>query len=214
MASAGRFAERFSAPGCNSRRVKHRLPDMGAVKEIAVKDRWDDASDPLEEFIRAHQPTMLRVAYLLTGGDQVRADDVVQAVWVRLHAAGTWKAIRDPGGYLHRAVVNEWRTQLKSNTRFQHDEEPVAGASGPILDEAAVDTRMWVWDALEVLPERQRAAIILRYYLDLDDRDTARALGCTRATVRSLIHRALPKIARELDDHETAAAPTRGADDA
>lgn len=187
---------------------------MGAVKEIAVVDHPDDASDSFEEFVRAHQPRMLRFAYLLTGGDQVRADDVVQAVWVRLHAAGTWKAIRDPGGYLHRAVVNEWRTQLKSNSRFQRDEQPVASAFVPIRDEAAVDTRMWVWDALDVLPERQRAAVILRYYVDLDDRDTARALGCTRATVRSLIKRALPKIARELDAHETTAAPTRGADDA
>ena len=76
--------------------------------------------------------------------------------------------------------------------------EPDAGSTpGP-------EERMAVFAALRSLSERERAAVVLRYYEDLPDQQIAEALGCSRATVRSLVHRALPKLRARLDDEATS----------
>ena len=56
-----------------------------------------------------------------------------------------------------------------------------------------------LWDALATLTDRQRAAIVLRFYCDLPDADIAAALGCREATVRTSVHRGLAKLRKEID---------------
>jgi RNA polymerase sigma factor (sigma-70 family) len=56
-----------------------------------------------------------------------------------------------------------------------------------------------LWDALATLPERQRTAIVLRYYADLPDADIAEALGCRPATVRTSLHRGLAALRRVVE---------------
>lgn len=164
-----------------------------------------------EDFLGDQHTAALRFAYLLTGGDQAAAEDVLQTALVRILAGGNWSQIRNPGGYLRAAVLNEWRTQAQRAGRYQ----PASVGTEPHTadsSQAAVE-RLWLWAALARLSDRQRAAVVLRYYADLDDTEAAALLGCSRATVRSLIHRALPKIQQALvDDTRTSAEPpgTRG----
>ncbi len=66
------------------------------------------------------------------------------------------------------------------------------------------DTRTWVWEALQQLPPRQRAAVVLRYYEDLTEAQTAAAMGCAVGTVKSQVSAALRTLRTQLG---TAAGP-------
>ena len=81
--------------------------------------------------------------------------------------------------------------------------EPVTGA----------DDRLAILDALAVLTPRERAAVVLRYYEDLLDQQVAEVLGCSRATARSLIHRATPKLRQKLAGTYDNRGPHPGATD-
>ena len=69
---------------------------------------------------------------------------------------------------------------------------------------------MAVFAALRELGDRERAAIVLRYYEDLPDQRIAEALGCSRATVRSLVHRAMPKLRARLEGDQAAGRTDEG----
>jgi len=154
--------------------------------------------ETFESFVARRHLALVRFAHLLTGRDQAGAEDVVQTVLLRLLAAGTWDRVANPEAYLRRGIVNEWRSQARDLSRRDW--------SGEVPDRPVADgtehlsLHDWVWGALEGLTGRQRAAVVMRYYLDAPDAEIAGALGCSRATVRSLVHRALPRIAAALAD--------------
>lgn len=158
----------------------------------------------LGAFADAHGQALTRFAYLLTGGRDA-ADDLVQTVLLRLLARGIGD-LADPLAYARRSLVNEHRDQIR---RDAHRAAHRATPSDLVRDPPAAEDRLAVLAALEVLTVRERAAVVLRYYEDLADQDIAGMLGCSRATVRSLIHRATPKLRRALDDtYPHRAAPT------
>jgi RNA polymerase sigma-70 factor (sigma-E family) len=133
---------------------------------------------------------MVRLAFLLTGSTET-AQDLVQDSFVRLHRK--WSTVRTPDAYLRTAVVNACpshhrRRARERSKRIEPDGVAVLGA-----DELA--------DVLLKLPYRQRAAVVLRYYHDLPDREIAEALNCRVGTVASSIHRALARLRLELN-HE------------
>ena len=147
---------------------------------------------------------LTRVAYLLTG-DQELANDLVQTVLAR--AMLSWRRIgkmSDIEAYLRRAMINE-RTSSWRKTR----REVLTGAApdvGAVPGPWASEPDLGELDAvIQALPYRQRAALVLRYYEDLDDAQIAAALDCAEATVRSLVHRALVTL-------RTDAAAFRSAD--
>lgn len=166
---------------------------------VAAGDPGDlgDLGD-LGAFADAHGQALTRFAYLLTGGRDA-AEDLVQTVLLRLMSRGI-ADLADPVAYARRSLVNEHRDQLRRNThraahRATHEPPPDL-----VRDPASAEDRLAVLAALAVLTARERAAVVLRYYEDLADQDIAGLLGCSRATVRSLIHRATPKLRRALDD--------------
>ena len=65
-----------------------------------------------------------------------------------------------------------------------------------------VESRDAIWRALEVLPYRQRAAIVLRFYEDLSEKETARVLGCRIGTVKSAVSRGLDRVRKEMTNDE------------
>ncbi|VVJ19832.1 putative RNA polymerase sigma factor [Amycolatopsis camponoti] len=136
------------------------------------------------EYVTARSAWLRKVAYLLCG-DWHRADDLVQAAITRLYASWPRAARADNlDGYVRRTLVNvylaEQRTAWWRRVDLRgadHDSPP---APGPDLD-SALDLRA----ALDRLPARQRATVVLRYFGDQSVAETARALRCSEGTVKS-----------------------------
>lgn len=153
----------------------------------------------LEGFVTARGPALVRFAYVLTGGDAHRAEDLVQSALAKV--IGRWARIcrgGHPEAYLRRVVVNEelsWRRR-RSATEQVVATPPDRGAG--VDQHAAVDGRDLAWRLLAGLPRRQRAVLVLRYLEDWPDAEIAVALRCSEATVRSQASRALAGLRRDL----------------
>jgi RNA polymerase sigma factor (sigma-70 family) len=159
------------------------------VRSVA---RIDTHSRRLESLVQDEGQALVRFAFLLTGGDAPLADDLVQGVLARLVSRGI-DDLADPVSYARRAVVNEYR----SLHRRRQTHERALTRIGPVSSGTAtssIEDRDAVLRALLDLSERERAAVVLRYFADLDDGAIATELGCARVTVRSLVHRALRKL--------------------
>ena len=145
-----------------------------------------------------HAPEGIRLAFLLTG-DRALAEDLVQEAFARL--IGRLRHLRDPGAfspYLRRTVVNlatsHFRRRQVERAYLERVGDIPAVEANPNqeLDET-------MHQALLRLPERQRAAIVLRFYEDLSDVQTAEVLRCSRGTVRSLVSRGMTTLRSELE---------------
>lgn len=164
---------------------------------MSAPDAEPAVGDPLDVFLRREGQGLLRFAYLLTGGQGAAAEDLVQAVLARLVRRGI-DDLTDPRTYARRSIVNESHSlarraaaQLRAMSRHG------AGAEAEPRSEQSED-RATLFAALRKLTERERAAVVLRYYEDFTDDQIAEVLGCSRPTVRSLVHRALPKLRGDL----------------
>lgn len=142
----------------------------------------------LEALYAVEWPKLVRVAYLLTDS-RPTAEEIVQDAFVRLQESTA--AIRNPGGYLHTTVVNRCRDH--------HRHRGVVERSPRQRAEVSVDAHDELFDALADLPWRQHAALVLRFHLDLPEREIAAALGCRPSTVRSLTRRGLATLRKELE---------------
>ena len=145
-----------------------------------------------------HAPEGIRLAFLLTG-DRALAEDLVQEAFARL--VGRLRHLRDPGvfgAYLRRTIVNLVDQSLPSPTGRARLPGAVRGApEAETNPNEELDATMH--DALLRLPERQRAAIVLRFYEDLSDVQTAEVLRCSPGTVRSLVSRGMKTLRSELE---------------
>lgn len=151
-------------------------------------------------FVRAHTADLLRTGYLLTG-DSSSAEELVQDTLVRLYPKWHLVEAADvPLAYVRRSLangfVNHTRRAARREFAVEFLPESIDDADGP----SQLDDRDEIWAMLRTLPERQRAALVLRYFHDLADEDIATALGCREGTVRSLISRGLAA----LRDHTCA----------
>lgn len=153
----------------------------------------DEARLRFGEFVAARTPTLIRVAYLLTG-NQHAAEDLLQTALTR--TASRWRTLRheDPEGYV-RAVM--YREQVSWWRRLgRHREVPVDTPPDTATPDATghTDLRLSVRAAVLQLPAAQRAVIVLRYFEDLTETQAAEILGCSVGTVRSRTHRAVTKL--------------------
>ncbi|MFN2543889.1 MAG: SigE family RNA polymerase sigma factor [Actinomycetota bacterium] len=150
----------------------------------------------LGELYGRHAPDAARLAYLLTG-DRALAEDLVQDAFVRMF--GRFRDLRNPdafGAYLRRTVVNLSRSHFR---RVKVERAYVRRESGmPPGPGAEIGAREEMWQALLRLPERQRAAIVLRYYEDLSEAETADAMRCPAGTVKSLVSRGIERLRQEM----------------
>jgi RNA polymerase sigma-70 factor (sigma-E family) len=148
------------------------------------------------EYVTARAGWLRKVAYLLCG-DWHRADDLVQTAITRLYANWPRAARADNlDGYARRTLVNAYLAEQRTSwwkrvdlRGADHDPPP---EPGPDLD-SALDLRA----ALDRLPARQRATVVLRYFGDLPVAVVARALGCSEGTVKSQTAKAVDTL-REL----------------
>lgn len=157
--------------------------------------------DPsFEEYVRASGPRLKRLAYLLTG-DLHDAEDLLQTAYAK--AMPHWKKVSrydSPDAYLRRTMVSirtSWWRRHKGRDRLVADVPEQAlsrSAPGGIdLDESIVDHQMLL-QALRGLPERQRAAVVLRHWCDLSEAETADTMGCGVGAVKSATSRGLANL--------------------
>ena len=149
--------------------------------------------DSLEQVYTRLRSPMVRLAHLLTGSVEV-AEDVVQDAFVS--CSRHWSRLDIADAYIRRAVINHARSALRRVGR-ERDKTARYGRVTPVavglpeLDET--------WGVLRRLPDRQRMAVVLRFYEDLPEAEIAELLGCRLGTVKSLIHRALARLSKEIE---------------
>ncbi|MET7417524.1 sigma-70 family RNA polymerase sigma factor [Dactylosporangium sp. NPDC005555] len=147
--------------------------------------------EAFREVYDVHYPPLVRLAYLTTGS-LAAAEDVAQEAFIEWFRRGD--QVREPVPFLRRAVVSRctsWVRRRRLERRHATvTTEPVTHPDG--------DTEV-VRAALHKLSPRQRAAVFMRFYLDLPEAQIAAALGCRPGTVKSLLHRALTAIKEDLD---------------
>ncbi|MBZ6104548.1 SigE family RNA polymerase sigma factor [Streptomyces olivaceus] len=148
-------------------------------------------------YVKARQPVLLRTARSLTANPS-DAEDLLQTALTKTYVA--WERIEDHralDGYVRRALLNTRTSQWRKRKvdEFACDElpepEPVAAGDDPAERQALHDA---MWRAITKLPARQRAMVVLRYYEDLSEAQTAEVLGVSVGTVKSAVSRALGKL--------------------
>jgi RNA polymerase sigma-70 factor (sigma-E family) len=156
----------------------------------------------LEDLYVRNAPGALRLAYFLTGNREL-AEDLVQEAFVRV--AGRFRHLRVPDAfdaYLRRTIVNLSTSQLRRKKLerayvARHGVEPTVAAEPDDL--AARDE---LWRALHTLPERQRAAIVLRFYEDLSEQQSAEILHCSPGALNQLVVRGMASLREQIGDDE------------
>jgi RNA polymerase sigma-70 factor (sigma-E family) len=157
----------------------------------------DAPGDYFDEFFRATWSRLFRTAYAVAG-DAASAEDALQSAYARAYAS--WRRVSSADhseAYVRRMVVNEIIGDRRRG--WWKRERPVAepGNVGRIESpEVGVTDRHVVWAAVQELPVRQRAVIVLRYYEDLSEREIAEVLGCSPGTVKSQASAALTNLRR------------------
>lgn len=165
--------------------------------------------DGFESFVRTHGPGLSKIAYLLCG-DRAHAEDLVQVAFWKAHRA--WErleSVEHPQAYMRQILMREylswrrrrWTTEFAAPGELltRDDHRQMADHSDRIAELDAVRR------LLDSLPRKQRAVLVMRYYLDLADDDIAAELRCSRATVRSIASRALQSLRQSTPTWEVPA---------
>ena len=174
---------------------------MVAVGEVVGGVEGTTTETLVAALHRAEYRNLVRLARLLLD-DVGASEEVVQDAFVALQLR--WRSLRDPdkaAAWLRSAVLNGARSQLR---RRQVRERllPRSAADGPAADGAALaaDEHRRVVEALRRLPRRQREALVLRFYLELSERETAEAMGVSAGSVKTHVHRGLAALTPLLEE--------------
>ncbi|WP_247662740.1 SigE family RNA polymerase sigma factor [Micromonospora sp. U21] len=163
-----------------------------------------DGRDGYLAFVESHQHRLLRAAYLICG-NRHQAEDLLQDALLKL--ALRWTTVRDgdPAAYvraiLYRDTVSWWRRRRRERLSAEPPEQVAPDRDGTL--------RLTLHDALGLLPPRQRAVLVLRYYEDLTEVATAEALGVTVGTVKSQCHAGLRRLREVAPDLARDSRPTQ-----
>jgi RNA polymerase sigma-70 factor (sigma-E family) len=154
----------------------------------------EQGREAFRAYVAARSPALLRTAYLLTGS-RTDAEDLLQTTLAKTYLA--WDRIVERealDGYVRRVMVNTqtswWRR--RKVTELVTDDLPERPGGRDATDDLALHDALWT--ALSTLPKRQRAMVVLRYYEDLSEAETAHVLGVSVGTVKSTTSRALAKL--------------------
>lgn len=187
----------------SARAPARRAEEVSAVEtdQAPPRGRSERRDAEFTEYLAARQAALLRTAYLVCG-DRDQAEDVLQTALAKLYLS--WDKVRDRGAidaYVRRIVVNEttsaWRrpwhrreraTDRLPETAVHHDQYDDGGSAA-------------LWDVVRSLPPRARAVVVLRYYEQLSEAETAQTLGISVGTVKSQSNRALRMLRERTPDH-------------
>jgi RNA polymerase sigma-70 factor (sigma-E family) len=196
----------FAEAGTATRRPM--VPSARTVDGDELAARSAGSDDPVfRDYVRSRSRALLRTAYLLTG-NMADAEDLVQAALTKTYLA--WNRIQDRSavdGYVRRAIVN---THISWWRRRRLEEYP----TDVIPDQAVVDypetsdLQESLRRAINRLPQRMRAAVMLRYYDDMTEAEVAEVLGVSLGTVKSTVSRAVAKLRTDAELQPELANPT------
>jgi RNA polymerase sigma-70 factor (sigma-E family) len=174
---------------------------------LGVETRTEDPAGVeragrLEDLYVRHAPTATRLAYFLTG-DRELAQDLVQDAFIKV--AGRFQYLREPDAfdtYLRRTIVNLFISHLRRVRLERQELRRQHSAREREQRDADIAERDAMWMALQGLPTRQRAAVVLRFYEDLSERETADVLGCSVGAANQLIVRGLAILRERIGSEE------------
>jgi RNA polymerase sigma-70 factor (sigma-E family) len=183
--------------------MSSRPPLTSGGGPVGATGADSDATACVTALYAAHAVGLIRLAIVMLG-DRGAAEDVVQDAFLGLYRH--WDRLADPGNgltYVRSAVLNRCRNALRQ--RGQRDRHERQGP-GPTASESAEavalvgEEHQQVLAAIRALPDRQREALVLRFYLDLSEEEIARAMGVSRGTVKSATSRAVAALGRKLKE--------------
>lgn len=148
--------------------------------------RAGDSAESFDAFVAARSQTLLRTAYLLTR-DHALAEDLVQTALAK--AWFHWSKIDNPEPYVRRIMVTTYSSWWRRRWNGEIPTEELPESPAPPGEE-----QLDLWDAIGRLPRRQRSVVVLRFYEDLSEAETARLMGSTVGTVKSQTAKALAKL--------------------
>ncbi|GAA2476765.1 SigE family RNA polymerase sigma factor [Streptomyces thermolineatus] len=151
--------------------------------------------DTFDGYVRARRPVLLRTARSLVP-HPYDAEDLLQTALAKTFVA--WERLEDRGaadGYVRRVLLNtrtsQWRRRKVDEYTTGEVPEPLYPVACPAEAQALHDA---LWRAVRRLPARQRDMLVLRYYEDLSEAQTAQVLGVSVGTVKSSVSRALARL--------------------
>ena len=139
-----------------------------------------------DSFVATRSNALLRTAYLLTG-DHGLAEDLLQTALAKAWRA--WGRIDEPEPYVRKIIVNTYASWWRRRWNGEQPTDAVPETAD--VTGSSSDDRADLWSAVSRLPKRQRAVIVLRFYEDLSEAETAAALGIAPGTVKSQTSKAL-----------------------
>jgi RNA polymerase sigma-70 factor (sigma-E family) len=169
-------------------------PDRAGAPDRAAEPRLEEPADiEFREFVISRGRSLLHSAYLLTG-NLSDAEDLVQSALAKTYQA--WDRIEDRkalDGYVRRAMVN---THISWWRRRKVDEYPTDDIPDQPVADASVTSELHdsLRRAIERLPQRMRAAVVLRFLEDMTEAEVADVLGVSQGTVKSTVSRAVAKL--------------------
>jgi RNA polymerase sigma-70 factor (sigma-E family) len=173
--------------------VHATLNVLDGVKRVMDRD--------FRDYVVARTPALLRTAYLLTG-DRDDAEDLLQEALFRLSRA--WRRVSESmslDAYVRTTMVNLWTSRWRRR-RVRTVTVATVPEHGGADDADRVSDRDEIWRALATVPPRMRAVLVLRFYEDLSEADTAAVLGCAVGTIKSQTARGLDKLRNALPEGE------------
>jgi len=162
------------------------------------------ADDGFRDFVVEQRRSLLRTAYLLAG-DHGHAEDLVQVALVKTHRH--WARVNgrgDPTAYVRRVIVTthtSWRRRMASTEQVMETLPEPGGHVAPERDDELLR-------ALRTLPPRMRTVVVLRFYEDLSEAQTAELMGCSVGTVKTQASRAMSRLRGLLGPPAPAGVPT------
>src|SRR6266496_1426189 len=198
---AGRAGQPARPPATRSQRQARNVVVMTTLSKVVNmscagrhdESRPSDDDAAFREYVLAKGAALLRMATVLTG-NRADAEDLVQAALAKTYLA--WSKINDRAAldaYVRRAIVN---THISWWRRRRLEEYPTDQLPDQVVADHARESDMAevVRRALDRLPQRMRAAVMLRYFEDMTEPEIAAALGVSLGTVKSTVSRAVARL--------------------
>jgi len=151
----------------------------------------------LDDCFATRRDELVKVAFLISGTKELAEDALHDAYVAISRRLMDGAPIDDMYAYSYTVVANKARRQ----SRAGRSRIPSESESAPADRSASADSRSVMANALKRLSKRQRAAVVLRYYSAFEYPEIAKVLRCRPATARSLVHRGLAIMRREMGDH-------------
>jgi len=164
---------------------------------MAMRARSAQRSAGFDDFAQAHWQRLVRTSLLL-GCAPSDAEDLAQACLVKALVA--WPRVQkadDPTRYVYKILINTWRSEARKAARAR--DASSMSAQEPVFDSSTVELAISMRAAIARLNQRSREVLILRYYLDLSEKETADLLGVPPGTIKSRLARAVSALSTDAE---------------